>query len=97
MAIANLETDTLESNKEITYTIFETVIQTLVCDCWEAEESVEFETIPKWLDAVHAFYYDSDERSIKSKIDNLADTEIILEITPKDNSVLQTLIITKHV
>lgn len=96
IAIANLETNTLESDKETTYAIFETVIQTLVCDCWE-EESVEFETISTWLDAVHTFYYDSNERSIKSKIDNLADTKIILEITPKDNSVLQTLIITKHV
>ncbi|WP_428323952.1 hypothetical protein [Nitrosopumilus sp.] len=96
LAIANIETDTLESDKEITYAIFETVIQTLVCDCWE-EESADFESIPEWLDAVHAFYYDSDERNIKSKIDNLADTEILLEITSKDDSVLRTLIITKHV
>ncbi|ABX12945.1 hypothetical protein [Nitrosopumilus maritimus] len=95
MAIANLETNTLESDKEMTYAIFETVIQTLVCDCWE-EESTEFESIPEWLDAVHTFYYDSDKRNIKSKIDNLADTEILLEITTKDDSVLQTLIITKH-
>ena len=96
LAITNLETDTLESDKEITHAVFEAVIQTLVCDCWE-EESVEFESIPAWLDAVHTFYYDSDKRNIKSKIDNLADTEILLEITSKDDSVLQTLIITKHV
>ena len=97
LAIANLETDTLESDKETTYAIFETVIESLVCDCWEDEESIGFETIPEWLDTVHTFYYDSDKRNIKSKIDNLADTEILLEITSKDNSVLQTLIITKHV
>lgn len=97
LAIANLETDTLESDKEITYAIFETVITTLVCDCWEEEVSIGFETISEWLDTVHTFYYDSEERSIKSKIDNLADTEILFEITPKDDSVLQTLIITKHV
>ena len=87
----------MESDKETTYAIFETVIQTLVCDCWEEEESIGFETVSEWLDTVHTFYYDSDERSIKSKIDNLADTEILIEITPKDDSVLQTLIITKHV
>ena len=97
LAIANLETDTLESDKDITYEIFETLITTLVCDCWEEEESIGFENISEWLDTVHIFYYDSDERSIKSKIDNLADTEIIFEITPKDDSVLQTLIITKRV
>ena len=97
LAIANLETDTLESDKEMTFAIFEIVITTLVCDCWEEEESIGFETISEWLETVHTFYYDSDQRSIKSKIDNLADTEILLEITPKDDSVLQTLIITKHV
>ena len=87
----------MESDKETTYAIFETVIEKLVCDCWEEEESIGFETISEWLDTVHTFYYDSDERSIKSKIDNLEDTEILIEITPKDDSVLQTLIITKHV
>ena len=97
LAIANLETDTLESDKEITLAIFETVIESLVCDCWGEEESIGFENIPEWIDTVHTFYYDSDERSIKSKIDNLAGTEILLEITPKENSILQTLIITKHV
>lgn len=97
LAIANLETDTLESDKEKTLAVLETVIRTLVCDCWEDEESIGFESIPEWVDAVHTFYYDSDKRNIKSKIDNLADTEILLEITSKDNSVLQTLVILKHV
>ena len=97
LAIANLETDTLKSDKEITHEIIETVITTLVCDCWEEEESIGFENISEWIDTVHTFYYDSDERSIKSKIDNLAGTEILLEITPKENSILQTLIITKDV
>lgn len=97
LAIANLETDTLESDKEKTLAILETVIRTLVCDCWEEEESIGFESIPEWVETVHTFYYDSDKRNIKSKIDNLADTEILLEITSKDNSVLQTLVIIKHV
>jgi len=76
--------------------IFETVIQTLVCDCWE-EESADFEPVSEWIEAVHTFYHDSDKRNIKSKIDNLANAEILLEVTSKDGSVLQTLIITKHV
>lgn len=96
LAIANLETATLESDKETTFEIFETVITTLVCDCWD-KESIGFENISQWLEAVHTFYYDSGQRNIKSKIDNLSDTEILFEITSKDDSVLQTLIITKHV
>jgi len=95
MAIANLETLTLESDKDEVFTVFETVIETLVCDCWEDEQSKDYESITAWLEAVHMFYYDSDNRNIKSKIDSLGDVEIFLEITPKENSILQTLIILK--
>jgi hypothetical protein len=95
MAVANLETLTLESNREDVFAVFETMIETLVCDCWEEEQSKDFESISAWIDTVQTFYYDSDKRNIKSKVDNLGDAEIFLEITTKDNSVLQTLIILK--
>jgi len=95
LAIANLETPSLESNKEETLVVFETMIDTLVCDCWDEEKSVDYESSTAWIEAVRTFYYDSEQRSIKSKIDNLADHEIFLEITPMENTVLQTLIILK--
>lgn len=94
LAIANLETSTLESNRADVLAVFETVIETLVCDCWD-EKSGEYESISDWLDAAHAFYSDSGNRNVKSKIDNLAGYEIFLEITSKDDSILQTLIILK--
>jgi hypothetical protein len=93
LAIANLET--IESDSEQSLTIFETMIKTLVCECWEQENSEDYPTIAAWVEATLAFYSNNDNRSIKSKIDNLADHEIILEITSKDDSVLQTLIILK--
>jgi hypothetical protein len=95
LAIANLETTSLESNKQEVFAIFETMIETLVCDCWDEETSKDYESISAWLEAVQTFYNDSEKRDIKSKIDNLAEHEILLEITTKDNSVLQTLIILK--
>lgn len=95
MAVANLETLTLESNREDVFAVFETMIETLVCDCWEEEQSKDFESISAWIDAVQTFYNDSDKRNIKSKVDNLGDAEIFLEITTKENSILQTLVILK--
>lgn len=95
MAVANLETKTLESNSDEVVAIFETMIETLVCDCWEDEESKDYDSIAAWLEAAQTFYVDSDGRNIKSKIDNLGDSEIFLEITSKENSVLQTLVILK--
>ena len=96
LAIANLETLTLESNQDDVLAVFETMIETLVCDCWEEEKADnDVESIAAWVKLAHKFYYDSSERGVKSKIDDLGTSKITLEITPKDNSVLQTLIILK--
>ena len=95
MAVANLETSTLESNQNDVFAVFETMIETLVCDCWDAKQSEDYESISSWLEAAHTFYSDSGKKNIKSKIDNLGDSKIFLEITSKDDSILQTLIILK--
>ena len=71
------------------------MIETLVCDCWDEEKSEDYPTISSWLEGTQTFYADSGKRNIKSKIDDLAGNEILLEITTKDNSILQTLIILK--
>lgn len=95
LAIANLETPSIESNQDEVFAVFEVMIETLVCDCWEEEKSEDYPTLSAWLDGVQTFYIDSDNRDIKSKIDDLAGHEILLEISTKDNSILQTLIILK--
>lgn len=96
VAIANLETKTLDSNSDEVLAIFETMIETLVCDCWEEEKSDDdVESISAWVELTHKFYSDSDERGIKSQVDDLRTSQITLEITPNENSILQTLIILK--
>ena len=96
LAIANLETSTLESNQDEVLFVIEAMIEGLVCDCWEEVKSDDdVESISAWVDLVHTFYYDSGERGIKSQVDDLTNVVITLEITPKENSVLQTLVILK--
>ncbi len=96
LAIANMETTNLESNKEEVVAVIETMIETLVCDCWEEVKSEDdVESISSWVDMVHKFYSDYDERGITSQVDDLTSAVITLEITPKENSILQTLVIIK--
>ncbi len=96
LAIANLETTTLESNQDDVLAVIEVMIETLVCDCWEEEKSDDdLESISAWLDAVHSFYNDSGQRSVKSQVDDLGTSVITLEVTSKENSILHTLIILK--
>ena len=95
LAIANLETPTLESGQDEAFVIFETMIEYLVCDCWAERQSGDYESVSAWLEAAQNFYYDSGRRGVQSKVDNLASSTVSLEITPKEDSVLRTLIILK--
>jgi hypothetical protein len=96
LAIANLETTNLESNQDDVLSVIEVMIETLVCDCWEEEKSDDdLESISAWVDAVYNFYNDSGQRSVKSQVDDLGTSVIILEVTSKENSILHTLIIQK--
>ena len=96
LAIANLETTNLESNQDDVLSVIEVMIETLVCDCWEEEKSDDdLESISAWVDAVYNFYNDSGQRNVKSRVDDLGTSVITLEVTSKENSILQTLIIQK--
>ncbi len=96
LAIANLETTNLESNQDDVLSVIEVMIETLVCDCWEEVKSDDdLESISAWVDAVYNFYNDSGQRNVKSQVDDLGTSVIILEVTSKENSILQTLIILK--
>jgi len=96
LAIANLETTNLESNQDDVLSVIEVMIETLVCDCWEEEKSDDdLESISAWVDAVYNFYNDSGQRNVKSHVDDLGTSVITLEVTSKENSILQTLIILK--
>ena len=94
LAIANLETSSLDSKQDEVYAVFQIMIQTLVCDCWDDQQSEDFESISAWIDAAQMFYA-TEQRNITSKIDGLGEYHLILEITSKENSILQTLIILK--
>ena len=74
MAIANLETADLSSNQDEVFLVFETMVETLVCDCWGEKDTAEYESISSWLEAVQTFSSDSEGRNIKSKIDNLGNS-----------------------
>jgi hypothetical protein len=96
LAIANLETTNLESNRDDVLSVIEVMIETLVCDCWEEEKSDDdLESISAWVDAVYNFYNDSGQRNVKSQVDDLGTSVITLEVTSKENSILRTLIILK--
>ena len=97
MAIALVESfPLLDSKSNEIEIVFETMIETLVCDCWNEKQPGGFESVNAWIDAAKIKYAESSQTiPLKSTITGLSDETLILEITSKNDSYLWTLIILK--
>lgn len=96
MALAVVESaPSLNSKSDEIGLIFQTMIETLVCDCWKEQRPGGFESVAAWVRATENQYDESISTSLKSKIDGLAQKQLILEVTSTGESYLWTLIIIK--
>jgi len=94
VALALIETSpSFDSRSEEIGVVFETMVKTLVCDCWTEKQPGGFESVSAWINAAEQKYRDSPHSTLTSKIDGLAQKQLILEITPSGDSYLWTLII----
>mgnify|MGYP006865007677 CR=1 FL=1 len=94
MALAILDTDDLFSENYVDI-VFQIMIQTLVCDCWNDQKPGNFESVAAWIDAAKSKFIESPQSTLTSKINGLGGMNLVLEITAKDDSYLWTLIILK--
>jgi len=95
MALAIIDAPEIFSKENEINSVFQTMIETLVCDCWEEKQPGDFESISAWLDAAKVKYTQSSKSTLTSKITGLDDKQLVLEITSKDESYLWTLIVIK--
>ena len=97
MAIAVVESKPFVNSKsDEVKIVFESMIESLVCDCWNEKQPGGFESIESWIDAAETKYMESSQTTpLKSTVDGLGDETLILEITSKNESYLWTLIVLK--
>lgn len=95
MALAVLEVPSLDYKFDDGIIIFQTMIDTLVCDCWGEQQPGGFESVSAWLDAAKQQYGESEQKTLKSKINGLAQKQLVLEITATEELYLWTLIVIK--
>lgn len=97
MAIAVVESKPFVNSKsDEVKIVFESTIESLVCDCWNEKQPGGFESIESWIDAAETKYVESSQTTpLKSTVDGLGDETLILEITSKNESYLWTLIVLK--
>ena len=97
MAIAAIDSSpSFDSKSTEVEIVFETMVETLVCECWNEKQPGGFESIATWINAAETKYAESSQTiPLKSTITGLGDETLILEITLKNDSYLWTLIILK--
>ena len=97
MAIALVESSPLiDSKSNEIEIVFQTMIETLVCDCWDEKQPGDFESVDAWINAAKIKYLESSQTiPLKSTITGLGDETLILEITSKNDAYLWTLIVLK--
>jgi hypothetical protein len=97
MALALVESSPfLDSKSTEIGIVFEIMIETLVCNCWNEKQPGGFESVNVWIDTAKIKYTESSQTiPLKSTITGLGNETLILEITSKNDSYLWTLIVLK--
>ena len=97
MAIAAIDSSTsFDSKSNEVEIVFETMVETLVCECWNEKQPGGFESVNAWLEAAKTkFAASSQTFPLKSTITGLGDETLILEIKSTSDSYSWTLIILK--
>jgi len=96
MALAILDSSPfVDSKQDVVNYVFQTMIEILVCDCWEDKKPGGFESVSTWLDAAAEKYTESSQTTLRSNIGGLENMKLILEITSTDEYYLWTLIVLK--
>jgi len=74
-------------------TIYQTMIESLVCDCWNEEKPGGFESVSDWIDAANAHHLEAKRITSKSEISGLTPKDILLEITTNTEGYLWKFIV----
>ncbi len=74
-------------------TNYQTMIESLVCECWNEEKPGGFESVSDWIDAANAHHLEAKRITSKSEISGLAPKDILLEITTNTEGYLWKFIV----
>lgn len=97
MALAIIDVSPqVNSKSDVVTFVFQSVIDVLVCDCWEEKQPGGFESVARWLDTAEQHYVESGKHTLTSKIDGIDGKQVILEITSvAEESYIWTLVVAK--
>jgi hypothetical protein len=91
--IGVIQADPITSQLDDIKIIYQTMIESLVCDCWKDKKPGGFESVFDWIDAAHAHHLEAKRITSKSEINGLAQKDLLLEITTNTEGYLWKFIV----
>jgi len=91
--IGVIQADPITSQLDEIKIIYQTMIESIVCECWNDEKPGGFDSVSDWIDAAHAHHLEAKRITSKSEINGLAQKELLLEITTNTEGYLWKFIV----
>lgn len=91
--IGIIQADPQISQKEDIKIIYNTMIESLVCHCWNEEKPGGFNSVSDWIDAANNHHLEAKKITSKSVISGLSQNDLVLEITTNTEGYLWKFII----
>ena len=74
-------------------TIYQVMVESLVCDCWQDQKPGNLESVSAWVDTAKSHHLDATGTTSSSKITDLAQKQLLLEVTTNTEGYLWKFII----
>ena len=95
LVVVLLQSDPMISQVEQIKTIFGSVIDELVCTCWEEVKPGGYDTVGDWINALRDFHTSGDKPHSASKALPLASKHLQIELTTNKDGYLWELLIAR--
>lgn len=83
-----IQTDSEMSQLDSVMTVYDTVVQSLVCDCWIEQKPGNLENIAQWVGGLRQFHLGDTKPHSKSSVVELEGKSLQLELTTNEDGYL---------
>lgn len=89
-----IQTDPFMNQLDSIKTVYQTMVESVVCDCWQEQKPGNLESVSAWIDAAKSHHLEGKHTTSNSQIDGLAQKHLFLEITTNTKGYLWKFVIT---
>ena len=88
-----IQTDPYMSNLDDIKIIYQVMVKSLVCDCWQDQKPGDLESVSSWIDATKSHHLEATGTTSSSKLTGFVQKQLLLEVTTNTEGYLWKFII----